>query len=71
MDPLDLAQTETEIQFNARIKNIRDKTKKSLLPTGVCYYCEDNVGTSLLFCSSECRDDYSKEQRMREINGLK
>jgi hypothetical protein len=68
-DPADRAQDDIDFQINAKIRNIREQTKKTLIPTGICYYCEDDVGSSVLFCSTECRDDYAREQRMKEING--
>lgn len=69
MEDLDQAQQTTEILIGATIRNIRERAKRSLIPSGHCYYCEEDVGSSVLFCSSECRDDYAKEERMRSIQG--
>jgi len=69
MDELDQAQVATEILTNATIRSIRERAKKSLIPSGYCYYCEEEVGSSMLFCSTECRDDHAKEERMRSIRG--
>jgi hypothetical protein len=69
MDDLDQAQLGIEMLTAISIRNIREKAKKSLIPSGYCYYCEEEIGSSMLFCSAECRDDYSKEQRIRSMQG--
>lgn len=34
----------------------------SLVPCMACHNCSDDVAEGLLFCSSECRDDYEKRE---------
>jgi hypothetical protein len=29
---------------------------------GRCHYCDDDVAHGALFCNTDCRDDYQKEQ---------
>ncbi|PFH10878.1 hypothetical protein BCF11_3312 [Collimonas sp. PA-H2] len=29
---------------------------------GRCHYCDDDVAHGRLFCNTDCRDDYQKEQ---------
>jgi hypothetical protein len=29
---------------------------------GHCHYCEEPVAHGVLFCNTDCRDDYQKEQ---------
>ncbi|MEO6919565.1 MAG: hypothetical protein ABI171_11230 [Collimonas sp.] len=29
---------------------------------GYCHYCDEQVAHGALFCNTECRDDYQREQ---------
>jgi hypothetical protein len=31
---------------------------------GHCHYCDDDVAHRALFCNTDCRDDYQKEQEV-------
>lgn len=68
-DPIDRAQQMQEDMTEAAVKTIRDRAKKSLLPSGFCYFCDEVVKHPLLFCDIGCRDDYEREQKMRRIGG--
>lgn len=41
--------------------------RRENLPTGACLICEEPTPGS--FCSPECRDDYEKRQKLRNITG--
>lgn len=43
--------------------------KKALRPCGACHYCGESVRTGMLFCGRECRDDFEREQMLRERHG--
>lgn len=56
----DQAQQMLDYQLRAR--------KRSLMPRGACYNCDDPLSEGA-FCCVECRDDYEKMQRAKERNG--
>jgi len=41
--------------------------REALIPTGRCYFCEEDVGIGRLFCDGDCRDDFEREQKRRRI----
>lgn len=66
-DEVDQAAEKAETLFNFKLAEARHKAqKRELQPTGRCHYCEEEVGGSLLWCNSGCREDweYLKERRM-------
>ncbi|BAG41636.1 hypothetical protein [Ralstonia phage phiRSL1] len=70
MDDIDRIQDRYDHEHQQAINKIRERAKKSLMPTGHCFFCGEQVKHPLLFCDSFCRDDYEREQRSRRINGL-
>jgi predicted nucleic acid-binding Zn ribbon protein len=69
MDKADTAQEQEDKLLEITLKNIREKVKRSLIPSGYCYYCQEEIPPPLIFCNLECRDDYCKEQRLKRITG--
>ena len=47
---------------------LKNRTHRSLSPTGFCFYCNELIGQRL-FCDAECRDGYDEERRLRAIGG--
>lgn len=41
-----------------------------LQPDCRCHFCDDSIAATLLFCNSECRDDFELQARARRIAGL-
>lgn len=66
MDQIESANESTELFMKAALSAIKRTT---LTPVGHCYYCDETVQRGVLFCSSECSDDWHKESRVRAING--
>lgn len=64
MDDIDRAndQAEQMLDFQRRAR------KPVLKSIGRCYYCDDDLRMGI-FCCSECRDDYEKQERQRAIRG--
>ena len=62
-DMLDEAAIVTEMMLQKAIQ------KRSKVPelTGFCLSCEEP--TTGAFCSSECREDYEKIERLKAIRG--
>lgn len=59
MDILDQLQEREELYQAALIRQ-----RKPTLPiTGQCHFCREDVEVGL-FCDTDCRDDYEKEQHM-------
>jgi predicted nucleic acid-binding Zn ribbon protein len=67
-DEADLAQQhmETEAAMRAR------ERKKPVLPpaTGQCLYCGESVAPAIHFCSTDCRQDWGREQEIKKRQGL-
>ena len=68
-DDIDNANAIAETLNDAAIRNIRANTKRGLKPTGFCFFCDSEVSSHLLFCNSECRQDYEQEQKIKHIQG--
>lgn len=68
-DSLDRAQDETDFLTGAAIRNIRNNIQRGLKPMGQCYYCDSPIGSSLLFCNADCRQDFEHEEKVKRIAG--
>lgn len=65
MDDLDRAQQYEELSLRVALSHV----KPTLKPAGHCYYCDENIGRGLLFCSSDCAQDFEQEENIRQIIG--
>jgi len=65
-DEADVGNDNAELFLAAALAN---RKRMYLQACGHCYYCDETVQRGALFCSSECRDDHQKEQRIRQIKG--
>jgi hypothetical protein len=63
-DEIDQANELADLALNIAIRNLRSTTKK-VDPTGVCHYCEAEVGPLQLYCDSECASEHANEQRLK------
>lgn len=66
-DEIDQAQANIEQSLELAFKT---RKRDSLRPVGRCWYCYEKLVDLVLFCSSECRDDWDKEQAARARAGL-
>lgn len=67
-DNVDHTNNVTELFLREAMSN-RNKARQQLIPTGLCYYCEEDVKSGELFCNQNCRDDYDDEQRRLKLSG--
>lgn len=67
MDDADRAEHILSNAISDGIAKIRRSS--NLVPSGFCHYCAESVGSSVLFCCPDCRDDYEAEQKMKRIMG--
>ncbi len=58
MDDADRADAELEAILAAGLS----RRSPSLVACMACHNCSDDIAEGLLFCSSECRDDFEKRQ---------
>ncbi len=65
MDDSDLATLHEE-QERERALRYR---MPDLKPAGLCFFCGEKLHTYMLFCDSNCRDDYEKQLKARKRNG--
>jgi predicted nucleic acid-binding Zn ribbon protein len=67
-DEADRADENIERQIQSALSKVRQN--RGLIPTGLCYYCQEPVRPSALFCDGEdCRNDFDYEQKLRQRNG--
>lgn len=52
------------------VAEARRKIGKSLLPIGVCHFCEAALRSGLTFCDNDCRDDWEHERARKKALGL-
>ena len=72
MDYSDEATQQEELNLRVAAANQAARAAQSRLqPCGRCYYCNEVVPASHLFCDNYCRDDYEDEQRIRANQGLR
>jgi len=72
MDYSDEATQQEELNLRVAAANQAARAAQSRLrPCGRCYYCNEPVAASGLFCDEHCRDDYEAEQRIRANQGLR
>ena len=65
MDVFDRATELEEKQRDVALK----MRKPTLIPAGSCHYCDSVLRAGLLFCDTDCRDDWQHEQDARSRNG--
>ncbi len=65
MDDADRADAELEAMLAAGLS----RRSPSLKPCMACHNCSDDVAEGVLFCSSECRDDWEKRNAARRRSG--
>ncbi|GBL46262.1 hypothetical protein SFMTTN_2075 [Sulfuriferula multivorans] len=58
MDIFDRAQEVEEKERAACLDWARNRP--SMLPSGHCYNCDEDLAAGKLFCDADCRDDYQK-----------
>ncbi|EBX7464781.1 hypothetical protein DS565_01030 [Salmonella enterica subsp. enterica serovar Bareilly] len=62
----DEADIANDIELERLDVLILNRTRHSLPETGHCYNCGDSVPYGL-FCDADCRDDYDKRERFKEM----
>jgi hypothetical protein len=63
-DILDAAADLTQRETDARIaEHLARVEAQKLKVTGLCYNCEEELETGLIFCDVDCREDYEKRVR--------
>jgi hypothetical protein len=69
MDTIDQASLSQEAFEERMIQAVRKKAGHTLLFTGKCYYCSENIKSPHIFCDVSCRNDYEREERLNAISG--
>jgi hypothetical protein len=60
MDEIDTANEQAEGMRTIALALVR--SKKPLVPKGLCYNCDAEVKAGINFCDPYCRDDYDKRE---------
>lgn len=65
MDNADRAQSEIDLELSIALKN---RSKAPEQPeTGLCHWCDLIIGVGK-FCSTDCRDDFEKQQKIKGLS---
>jgi predicted nucleic acid-binding Zn ribbon protein len=67
MDDADISQARVEIEDELRRRF--QPAYPSLKPKRHCFYCDEAVPSTRIFCNKECAEDYEKEQHLKRIAG--
>jgi len=46
-----------------------EKRNLTIKPIGICYFCYEEIELKNLFCDSDCRDDWQKQEDHRKRVG--
>lgn len=71
---LDDMASEREEQHReaALLEQFSRSIRYRMTPIGECYYCgDDDIGHGHLFCSKECKHDWERAERQRNIAGIR
>jgi len=66
MDEGDYASAQEQ---QLRDLQLRVRKPVTIKPNNNCHNCDDDVADGVLFCSTECRDDYDRRERAKGRNG--
>lgn len=64
-DEADLAQDHIEKELSRSMA----RRRPSLVPTGQCFNCGEEVTGQACFCDADCRDDYERRARSSGLRG--
>ena len=64
MDIYDIA-SEIECRDRELAIEFHRKSDQSLIPVGSCYFCESIISDGMVFCDSDCRNDFELEKKAR------
>lgn len=68
-DVIDMACEREQRDRELAIANAA-RSAPAMPPTGVCYYCQDEVSEGARFCDAYCRDDFSALKSAEVRRGL-
>jgi hypothetical protein len=68
-DEADKANDHMERELAIRIKAAR--AVKTPETTGSCFFCGEDVGQGVRFCSKDCADDWERENEIRRKQGAR
>lgn len=53
-----------DLRISAAVQSALNQVRRApgLHSDGRCHYCDEPVPDGLLFCNTDCRDDYEKHQ---------
>jgi hypothetical protein len=66
-DEADIAQARMERELGLILGAKRATDQPEAI--GRCHYCDEDIGSGLVFCGSDCRDDWQREKRLRQRQG--
>lgn len=65
MDDADRAEAHEQLLRDIAMRHLKPTLKSCMR----CYYCDEKIGRGLLFCSSDCAQDFEQEENIRQIIG--
>ena len=67
-DDADITQDRMEAEAAIIARQVRKPAMPK--PNGRCLYCDDPAGDHQHFCSTECSQDWQREQSIKRAQGL-
>ncbi len=65
----DAERAEQIFRDAALVERARNAERNTLKPYGACYFCGESLRLGLLFCNTDCRDDWQREHDAHVRNG--
>lgn len=67
-DSVDEAEALGRLLIDVQLNNVRlfAKNINTTNPSGLCLWCDDEIGHDRRWCDSSCRDDWQKFDKMSE-----
>lgn len=66
-DEFDRAFHLEELERQHLLEEVR-RSATRMTPTGLCHFCDEVVADHMVFCDTNCRDWYQREQDARRRN---
>lgn len=69
MDDIDRAGEQAQFHLDREIARVRSKARTGVYRNrklGECLFCEERIEDDKAFCDSDCKEDYEKQERVRQ-----
>lgn len=60
MDDVDMTSDRMAQEIEFSRQQLARSTRRQLIPSGLCYNCDEEVTEKQLFCDGDCRKDWER-----------